>query len=81
MLRSPNMPTKQEKDEHEVTHVPPRDCCVYCQQAKSQENPHKKHDQHEQDDEEREAATTTISFDYVYVKLKQEQQGACQLRS
>ena len=73
--RRPKTPSKREVEEHELTHVPPREWCVYCAQARSQDNARRKQDREEQEDEEKEAAVSTFAFDYVYFKRKPEHRG------
>ena len=40
-VRSPSEPTKKEREEHSVTHVPFRDWCQFCIQGRGVESPHR----------------------------------------
>ena len=67
-IRQPQQPTRQELEEHELTHVPFRDWCVHCCKGKVRNNPHRVNK--EKDEETKENATTTISMDYMYLTGK-----------
>ena len=49
--KAPGEPTEQEREEHELTHIPFRAWCGACVGGKAQNDPH-----HKKQDEEREAA-------------------------
>ena len=67
-IRAPNEPTKQEIEDHELTHIPFRDWCVHCCKGKSRSNPHRTNKNNAEEDEEN--AVTTVSMDYMYLMEK-----------
>ena len=42
IVKSPGDPTKQEREEHDITHLPYRSWCKTCVEAKGKENLHKR---------------------------------------
>ena len=67
-IRQPQEPTRQEIEEHELTHVPFREWCFHCCKGKTRNNPHKVNKNKMMEDEEH--AVTTISMDYMYMNEK-----------
>ena len=41
-MLDPKLPSKAEREEHELTHLPYRNWCKYCVQGRGKEAPHKK---------------------------------------
>ena len=63
-LRDPGQPTKREREEHELTHQPPRPWCDECNMGRGQ------HDHHQtirRADPFEESAIPTISLDYCFL--------------
>ena len=63
-LRDPGQPTKREREEHELTHLPSRPWCEFCMRGRSQ------HDQHgavERQDGPEEVAIPTVGLDYTFI--------------
>eukprot|EP00971_Amphidinium_carterae_P041562 816197-Amphidinium_carterae.2 len=58
-LRLPAQPTKQEQDEHRITHLPDRSWCPICVKAKGQPTHHRKGALKEQ---------SILQLDYTYIK-------------
>ena len=69
-IRDPQEPTKQEIEDHELTHIPFRDWCVHCCKGKSRSNPHRTNKNKAEEDEEN--VVTTVSMDYMYLTEKGE---------
>ena len=64
MLTSPSMPSRQEVQEHSITHLPYRSWCPYCVMGKMKASPHKRGVDHTDD------AIPTVSFDYCFMGEK-----------
>ena len=62
--RTPLEPTRQEVEEHELTHIPFRSWCPACVAGKAKHWPHKRHD--EQLDEEE--AVPSLHLDYWFMR-------------
>ena len=43
-MKQPNLPTEEERKEHELTHAVYKDWCEFCIMGKGTEDPHKKVD-------------------------------------
>ena len=65
-LRQPKQPSKQERELHNMTHIPFQPWCVVCQEAKGRASQHKK----------QKASTTTskIQLDYAYIRQPQDKE-------
>ena len=66
-LRDPGEPTRREREEHDLTHQPPRPWCRHCMKGRGQ------HDQHrteKKDEDPGDAAVPTISLDYTFMGNK-----------
>ena len=61
MLSSPSMPSRQEIQEHNVTHIPFRSWCPFCVAGKSKCAPHKRGIDHSDD------AVPLVAFDYCFM--------------
>ena len=70
MKKTPRQPSQREREEHERTHLPFRDWCTHCIKAKSRNDPHKREIDVMKDEELRDNAITTVSFDYSYFNDK-----------
>ncbi len=55
---APNMPSKAEREEHEITHCPYRSWCDVCVKAMGREEPHRRVT------EDQETSLPTIGMDY-----------------
>ncbi len=72
-IQSPEQPTRQEIEEHELTHVPFRQWCVHSQKGRGVPSPHcSKKVEGKLEEEHR--AMTTMNMDYMYFTEK-EQEG------
>ena len=67
-IRDPQETTKQEIEDHELTHIPFRDWCVHCCKGKSRSNPHRTNKNKAEEDEEN--VLTAVSMDYMYLTEK-----------
>ena len=63
-LPQPRLPSRQEVQEHELTHIPYRSWCVHCVRGAGRSDAHCRRAR--QDEEEREHMTTW-SFDYAFI--------------
>ena len=70
MKETLRQPSQREREEHERTHLPFRDWCTHCIKAKSRNDPHKREIDVMKDEELRDNAITTVSFDYSYFNDK-----------
>ena len=70
MKKTPRQPSQREREEHERTHSPFRDWCTHCIKAKSRNDPHKRETDVMKDEELRDDAISTVSFDYSYFNDK-----------
>ena len=61
----PGLPSRQEVQEHELTHIPYRSWCVQCVRGAGRSDAHRKRTR--QDEEEREQQMTTWSIDYTFM--------------
>ena len=68
--RRPNAPTKQEIEEHEITHLPPRDWCPHCVAGHGISNQHRA----SKDKDER-ALGITIGLDYCFMREGETEDG------
>ena len=73
--KEPGQPTKEEMDQHAITHLPFRRWCPFCVKGKAKDDPHRKVEQ-----EVKEAGVPIISMDYMYLgnqgeRLEKEEQG------
>ena len=59
------LPSRQEVQEHELTHIPYRSWCVHCVRGAGRSDAHRRRAR--QDEEEREQHTTTWSIDYAFM--------------
>ena len=80
MKKTPRQPSQREQEEHERTHLPFRDWCTHCIKAKSRNDPHKRETDEMKEEELRDDAISTVSFDYSYFndKLGQDDEGGIQ---
>ena len=66
----PCMPTKEEVEIHNATHVPFRNWCVFCVKGKAKSDPHFEKDT-------RESEGNVVSIDYAFLGTKEDEvQGA-----
>ena len=70
MKKTPKQPSQREREEHERTHLPFQDWCTPCIKAKSRNDPHKRETDVMKDEEFRDDAISTVSFDYSYFNGK-----------
>ena len=70
MKKTPKQPSQREREEYEKTHLPFRDWCTHRIKAKSRNDPHKRETDVMKDEESRDDAISTISFDYSYFNDK-----------
>ena len=70
MKKTPKQPSQREREEHERTHLPFRDWCSHCIKAKSRNDPHKRETDVMKDEEFKDNAISTVSFDYSYFNDK-----------
>ena len=61
--RRPLAPTKQEIEEHEVTHLPPRDWCPHCVAGHGISNQHRI-----SQDKDEKAIGITVGLDYCFMR-------------
>ena len=59
------LPSRQEVQEHELTHIPYRSWCVHCVRGAGRSDAHRRRPR--QDEEEREQHMTTWSIDYAFI--------------
>ena len=71
-IRKPQEPTRQEIEEHELTHVPFREWCVHCCKGKCRSSPHRVNKHKEAENAVN--AVTTISMDYMYMNEKSKEE-------
>ena len=64
-LPQPRLPSRQEVQEHELTHIPHRSWCVHCVRGAGRSDAHRRRAR--QDEEEREQHMTTWSIDYAFM--------------
>ena len=64
-LPQPRLPSRQEVQENELTHIPYRSWCVHCVRGAGRSDAHRRRAR--QDEEEREQHMTTWSIDYAFV--------------
>ena len=64
-LPKPRLPSRQEVQEHELTHIPCRSWCVHCVRGAGRSDAHRRRAR--QDEEGREQHTTTWSIDYAFM--------------
>ena len=63
-LRQPKQPAKQERELHNLTHIPFQPWCVVCQEAKGRASQHKK--------QKASTKTSKIELDYAYIRQPQD---------
>ena len=61
MLSAPSAPSRQEAQEHAITHLPFRSWCPFCVRGKSKSSPHKRNVSHDED------GVPVVSFDYCFM--------------
>ena len=61
----PRLPSRQEVQEHELTHIPYRSWCVHCVRRAGRSDAHRRRAR--QDEEEREQHMTTWSIDFAFM--------------
>ena len=64
-LPQPRLPSRQEVQEHELTHIPYRSWCVHCVRGAGRSDAHRRRAR--QDEEERKQHMTTSSIDYAFM--------------
>ena len=64
-LAQPRLPSRQEVQEHELTHIPYRSWCVHCVRGAGRSDAHRRRAR--QEEEEREQHMTTWSIDYAFM--------------
>ena len=64
-LPQPRLPSRQEVQEHELTHIPHRSWCVHCVRGAGRFDAHRRRAR--QDEEQREQHMTTWSIDYAFM--------------
>ena len=65
-LRQPKQPSKQERELHNMTHIPFQPWCVVCQEAKGRASQHRK--------QRASTKTSKIQLDYAYIRQPQEKE-------
>ena len=65
-LRQPKQPSKQERELHNMTHIPFQPWCVVCQEAKGRASQHKK--------QKASTKTSKIQLDYAYIRQPQDKE-------
>ena len=65
-LRQPKQPSKQERELHNMTHIPFQPWCVVCQEAKGRASQHKK--------QKTSTKTSKIQLDYAYIRQPQDKE-------
>ena len=65
-LRQPKQPSKQERELHNMTHIPFQPWCVVCQEAKGRASQHKK--------QQASTKTSKIQLDYAYIRQPQDKE-------
>ena len=65
-LRRPKQPSKQERELHNMTHIPFQPWCVVCQEAKGRASQHKK--------QKASTKTSKIQLDYAYIRQPQDKE-------
>ena len=63
VARSPQSPTKQEREEHNVSHLPFRSWCEHCVKGKSKEDAHRRKERRGEKEEDH---MPSISMDYCF---------------
>ena len=66
-LRQPKQPSKQERELHNMTHIPFQPWCVVCQEAKGRASQHKK--------QRASTKTSKIQLDYAYIRQPQDKEA------
>ena len=62
---NPGLPSRQEVQEHELTHIPYRSWCVHCIRRAGRSDAHRRRAR--QDEEEKRQHMTTWSIDYAFM--------------
>ena len=65
-LRQPRQPSKQERELHNMTHIPFQPWCVVCQEAKGRGSQHRK--------QRASTKTSKIQLDYAYIRQPQDKE-------
>ena len=65
-LRQPRQPSKQERELHNMTHIPFQPWCVVCQEAKGRASQHRK--------QRASTKTSKIQLDYAYIRQPQDKE-------
>ena len=65
-LRQPKQPSKQERELHNMTHIPFQPWCVVCQEAKGRASQHRK--------QRASTKTSKIQLDYAYIRQPQDKE-------
>ena len=65
LVPQPRLPSRQEVQEHELTHIPYRSWCVHCVRGAGRSDAHRRRTR--QDEEERDQHMTTWSIDYGFM--------------
>ena len=68
-LRDPGQPTKAEREQHELFHVPFRPWCKHCVEGRAVDDPHRR----QEEDSEGETRLPKVSVDYGFMKLDGEE--------
>ena len=71
---APKGPTKQEREDHELLHLPYRAWCKHCVRGRGRNKAHGR--QEEQDEEEREQRVPRVSIDYFFMSVEEEKASA-----
>ena len=69
ILRSPTEPTKREREEHALTHVPFRDWCAHCVRGRGISSPHPRSSERSED------SVPLIAGDYGFPGDKRDESG------
>ena len=69
VMRSPGEPSKKEREEHALTHVPYRDWCVHCVRGRGVSSPHPRSAERSED------AVPLIAGDYGFPGDKRDEHG------
>ena len=64
-LPQPRLPSRQEVQEHELTHIPYRSWCVHCVRGAGRSDAHRRRAR--QGEEDKEQHRTTWSIDYAFM--------------
>ena len=67
LMKSPAAPTRAEREEHEVTHMPYRTWCPHCVRGRGNNQPHVRQEAKDPN----KVAVPTVALDYGFMRTKQ----------